>query len=296
MGKKKKIDTPEGMSRRQAKLAARAAERAALEGEPRPFAGLAAEPALIALQEFVPSGYTQIEVAGTPVTLCTVLPGAVQALVRDDGTRMVALQTTVRSNQQGRVLAAALEWALAAQPGEQLPTIVPSPEQKPLVELLGADTVVDVTVSDDFNWWMGESEVPQVFAQQLQAVNETVMPSARIEGEFAGDAWWIDAGAKGHIRWVRQDEETPLLRALARIAARGELNVGEGSKFAGVFRTHGVVVPVFDVDPSVTPGEFAAPLAAVDALIAAELDNDAALSAEERRQLDNIKSRQVTIR
>lgn len=296
MGKKKKIDTPEGMSRRQAKLAARAAERAALEGEPRPFAGLVAEPALIALQEFVPSGFAEVEVQGTPVTICTVLPGAVQALVRDDGVRLVAMQTTVRSNQQGKVLAAALEWVVNAAPGEQLASIVPGPEQKPLSEVLSADTKLDVTVSDDFNWWMGESEVPTVFAQQLQAVNETVMPSAHIAGDFAGDAWWVDAGAKGHIRWVRQDDEAPLLRALARIAARGELNVGEDSKFAGVFRTHGVVVPVFDVDPSVTPGEFAAPLAVVDALIAQELGNDVELSAEERRQLDNIKSRQVTIR
>ena len=41
---------PEGMSRRQAKLAARAAERAALEKDPRPFAGFTAEAELVALQ------------------------------------------------------------------------------------------------------------------------------------------------------------------------------------------------------------------------------------------------------
>ena len=41
--KKKNEQLPEGMSRRQAKLAARAAERAALEKDPRPFGGLAAE-------------------------------------------------------------------------------------------------------------------------------------------------------------------------------------------------------------------------------------------------------------
>ncbi|HDL9998781.1 TPA: hypothetical protein PYX20_002974, partial [Staphylococcus aureus] len=53
--KKKQEDLPEGMSRRQAKLAARAAERAKLEKDPRPFAGFACEAELIALQEFVPS-------------------------------------------------------------------------------------------------------------------------------------------------------------------------------------------------------------------------------------------------
>ncbi|OWN23213.1 hypothetical protein AY495_08690 [Corynebacterium diphtheriae bv. mitis] len=35
--KKKKEQLPEGMSRRQAKLAARAAERAAFERDPRPY-------------------------------------------------------------------------------------------------------------------------------------------------------------------------------------------------------------------------------------------------------------------
>ena len=56
MAKKKKNreELPEGMSRRQAKLAARAAERAANERDPRPYAGLAAEAELVALQEFVP--------------------------------------------------------------------------------------------------------------------------------------------------------------------------------------------------------------------------------------------------
>jgi len=86
-----------------------------------------------------------------------------------------------------------------------------------------------------------------------------------------------------------------MLSALARIAARGELNLGEGTKFAGVFRTHGVVVPVFDLDPSVDAGAYESALAALDGQIQAEYGNDAALSAEERKQLDNIKSRQVTI-
>ena len=37
---KKNENLPEGMSRRQAKLAARAAERAALEKDVRPYAGI----------------------------------------------------------------------------------------------------------------------------------------------------------------------------------------------------------------------------------------------------------------
>ena len=62
MGKKSRknraaadANVPEGMSRRQAKLAARAAERERLAGNPRPFAGLDAEADLVALREFAPS-------------------------------------------------------------------------------------------------------------------------------------------------------------------------------------------------------------------------------------------------
>ena len=63
-----------------------------------------------------------------------------------------------------------------------------------------------------------------------------------------------------------------------------------------MFRTHGILVPVFDLDPTVTSGEYDDELARLDKAIAAELDNDAQLSADERKQLQNIKSRQVTIR
>ena len=115
--------------------------------------------------------------------------------------------------------------------------------------------------------------------------------------DLPGAIWWVNpGGGKAHIRWVRtEDNEAQMLSALARIAARGELNLGEGTKFAGAFRTHGLVVPVFDLDPSVEAGSYEEALTALNTKIEAEYANDAALSADERKQLDNIKSRQVTI-
>mgnify|MGYP006913089438 FL=1 len=92
---KKQKTAPEGMSRRAAKLAARAAEREALQKDPRPFGGLAAEADLVALQEFVPSAVAEFSVNGTPVNVVTVLPGAGAALVRDGGERFVALQLSL---------------------------------------------------------------------------------------------------------------------------------------------------------------------------------------------------------
>ena len=282
MAKKKKNreELPEGMSRRQAKLAARAAERAANERDPRPYAGLAAEAELVALQEFVPSAVAQLTVTGfdQPVNLCTVLPGAVAALVREDnlgGDRYVALQVQSRSQNPGRDLAYALNWLKNASAGESLASTAADGNQPELSSLIDAATTIKPVAHQDFSWWL---------------------PAYSVAADVEGAVWWIDAGDKAHIRWVRSDDEEPLLRALARIGAAGELNLGEDTKFAGVFRTHGIAVPVFDLDPTVAPEEYKAALEALEKKIVAEMGNDAELTSDERRNLDNIKSRQVTIR
>ena len=125
--KKNRADLPEGMSRREAKLAARAAEREKFQKDPRPYGGLAAEADLVALQEFVPSAVTTVDVKGTPVNIVTVLPGAGAALVREEdqgGERFVALQVTSHSQNPGRDLAYALNWVVNAKPGETLQSTV----------------------------------------------------------------------------------------------------------------------------------------------------------------------------
>ena len=299
---KKKDNLPEGMSRRQAKLAARAAEREATARDPRPYAGLAAEAELVALQEFVPSAVAKLEVKGfdAPVNLCIVLPGAVAALVREDdlgGERYVALQVRSRSHNPGRDLAYALNWLKDAKPGESLSSTVADGTQPELSTLIDAATTITPTAHQDFSWWLPEgAQVDAEVEQSLKAANDSVMPSYPVEAKVEGAVWWIDAGQKAHIRWVRSDDEDALLRALARIGAAGELNLGEGTKFAGVFRTHGIAVPVFDLDPTVDPSEYRSALEALEKKILKELDNDAPLSPDERRNLENIKSRQVTIR
>lgn len=304
MAKKKKndIEIPEGMSRRQAKMAARAAERAALERDPRPYGGLAMEADLVALQEFVPSAYAEIKVAGVDrkVFVATVLPGAGAALVRDEefgGDAFVALQTARHSNNPHRDLAFALNWLKTAKPGDTLQTAVADGSEPALSELLSASDTLAVEAKEDFNWWLPEGATmnPQV-AQSMKAANDTIMPSSPVSGSFDGVAWWIDPGEKAHIRWIRTDDEDTLLRALARISAAGDLLLGDGTKFAGVFRTHGIAVPVWDLDPAVSVDTYGPLLEALDKRIKAELDNDAVLAPEERRALENIKSRQVTIR
>lgn len=301
-------DLPEGMSRRQAKLAKRAAERAALERDPRPYNGFAAEADLIALQEFVPSATFVAETvpdAGftRPVTVCTVLPGAAAALVRaeeEGGEAFVALQTQHRGDNPNRDLAFALNWAKNAEPGSSLEVAVADGSEPALTDLLVADQTPDIQVREDFNWWLTDDQRanPQVTAS-LEQANASVLPSARVDADVTGAAWWIDPGEKAHIRWVRPETEAELLPALARVHAAGGLNLGEGTRFAGVFRTHGILVPVFDLDNTMAPEEFAAPLKELDARIAEAASTVAAgtqLTADEQKSRQTIIAREVTIR
>ncbi|MDO5032964.1 DUF5926 family protein [Corynebacterium sp.] len=306
MAKKKKNNEqlPEGMSRRQAKFAARAAERAALEKDPRPFGGFAAEADLVALQEFVPSAFAKLSVKGfdRDVYVATVLPGASAALIRDEefgGDAFVGLQVQSHTHNPGRDLAFALNWVKNSEPGATLESTAADGSQPKLEELLDTDAELEVTVSQDFGWWMPEGAqiTPQV-AQSLKMANDSVIESHKVGEEITGVAYWANAGGgKAHIRWVRpSDDENAFLNALARVAASGKLNLGEGTKFAGVFRTHGLIAPVFDLKPEVDYNSYEAELARVDKAIEAELSNDAQLTADERKQLENIKSRQVTLR
>src|SRR5699024_1222558 len=288
--KKNKEELPEGMSRRQAKLAARAAERAALEKDPRPYGGLAAETQLIALQEFVPSATAKLSVKGfdRDVYVCSILPGASAAMVRDaeaGGAAYVALQVRTHTHNPGRDLAYALNWARNAQPG--------------LKDLVDESAVLETTDHQDFAWWIPEgTEITPEIAQTLNQANSTVIESHQVGADIDGTLFWANSGGnKAHIRWVFPVEnETGLLNAIARVAARGEMNLGEDTKFAGVFRTHGLIAPVFDLQPDVAYDSYESELARVEKALKAEIDNDAQLNPDERKQLENLKSRQVTLR
>ncbi|AKE40112.1 DUF5926 family protein [Corynebacterium camporealensis] len=304
--KKKNEQLPEGMSRRQAKLAARAAERAALEKDPRPYSGFAAESQLIALQEFVPSALAKLDVKDIDrdVYVTTVLPGASAAMIRDEqagGAAFVALQVQNHTHNPNRDLAYALNWVKNSEPGATLQSTAADGSQPELKELLDTDAILDIDVHQDFAWWMPEgAQITPEIAQSLQAANDSVIESHEVghSDEFPGTAFWANAGGgKAHIRWVfPHDNESALLNALARVAARGDLNLGENTKFAGVFRTHGLIAPVFDLQPEVAHDSYEDELVRVAKELTEELSNDAQLTADERKQLQNIKSRQVTLR
>ncbi|MDQ3762236.1 MAG: SEC-C domain-containing protein [Actinomycetota bacterium] len=269
----------------------------------RPFAGLAAECQLVALREFVPSATAPLPLAqpaGRDVTLATLLPTAAAALVRSDGAALVGLQALARSGDLSRDLGRAVSWALAAEPGSVLPAVSTAAEgeQIRLQELLNPDTSLDVTMHPDFAWWIpGETPSGEV-AASLQRANAAIMPTEAVTGPGVESAYWVDAGDKAHLRWVRPEPEEQLLSALARLAARHELDLGDGSRFAGSFRAHGVLVPVWDLDRERHAREWVAPAETFAQRLALALNSldTLPLTDPERRALRGLRGRQITLR
>jgi hypothetical protein len=270
----------------------------------RPFAGLAAECQLIALREFVPSATAPLPLAqpaDRDVTLATVLPTAAAAIVRPDGAALVGMQVLARSGDLSRDLGRAVSWALTAEPGSVLPVVSTTAEgeQTRLPELLSADTPLEVTLYPDFAWWIpGDQPPTEETAAALQRANEAIMPTETVTGAGVDAAYWVDAGDKAHLRWVRPEPEEQLLAALARLSARDELELGEGSRFAGSFRAHGVLVPVWDLDLEQHAREWIAPAEAFAQRLTQTLTNlpNTPLTPPERRALQALRSRQITLR
>lgn len=311
MAKKKKNDEvlPEGMTRRQAKLAARAAARAAAVKEPRPFKGLAAEADLVAMQEFAPSAHAPLAVKDSTnaVHVATILAEGVAAVVYpQEGTdapqAFVAMQTNSMSNNPHRDLAYALDWARTARPGSVL-TGIPAEAVAPGVELPAlADLLEDpaaplaITVEKDYMWLVSnEAANDPAVRQQVERASESIAPTERLDVDVPGAVWWSDLGSHAFIRWVRPEAEDALFRALARVMAAGELNLGEDTRFVGAFRTHGLAVPVFELDPTAAAIEFTDAVTELESRIAAALKVDEPLTAAERKALDTVRSRQVTL-
>jgi hypothetical protein len=273
----------------------------------RPFAGLAAECQLVALREFVPSATAPLPLAqpaDRAVTLATVLPTAAAAIVRPDGSALVGMQVLARSGDLSRDLGRAVSWALTAEPGSVLPVVGTTVEGEPirLPELLSSDAPLDVTMYADFAWWIpGEQPPSREAAESLQRANEAIMPTEAVVGVGVEAAYWVDAGDKAHLRWVRSESEEQLLAALARLAARDELDLGDGSRFVGSFRAHGVLVPVWDLDREQHAREWVAPAEAFALRLAQALESvgpqdGSPLTDAERRAMRGLRGRQITLR
>ena len=307
MGKKSKRGSgPRPGSNRAERVAARKARQAAaLAPPPRPFAGFASECDFVALRTFVASATARLELtepAGSrnDVSIVTILPGAVPALARDlDGATegFVGLQTDPDRSALTVELAAAIAWAAHADAGSEF-DLDAADEAPSLDEVVKTDATLDITVHQDFGWWFVEgTEVPAEITAMFERANDSVLPTARLVVDSgAGAPWWVDAGERAHLRWIRPEPEDDLMSAMARLHAAGHLTMGEGSRFAGSFRTHGLLVPVFDLDNEMHHEEWYAGLNELDRRLGEALADTSPLTIEQRSSRNGIRGRQVTLR
>lgn len=296
---------PCGSGRRYKACHGRADRERAQHVVTRPFAGLTDECDWVAMREIVPAATGRLRLRdrtkATPITLATVLPLAWPAMARTDGSLYLGLQTATHSVDPSRDLAAALTAVLDATPGTSVASadlaaqLNAAPADAPRLQDLLADAPLDVAVHSGFEFWGHDMPDPDgELAASLERASEAVVPTSRLTSVEA--AYWCRIGDRTHLRWVLPDDEAPLLDALARLHAARDLGLGDGTKYVGAFRAHGLVVPVWDLAPDAEAADVDKPAAAFRKKLDDALRDESPLSVTERRSRAGLLSRQVTLR
>jgi hypothetical protein len=271
---------------------------------PRPFAGLAGEADWVALRELVPAATSPVRLApeltekygDRSVIVATVLSMAMPAVTKPDGRVLLGLQRNARSGDLSHDLAVALMMALEADPGSTVELPPPTPTDGPRLQQILADGALDVTVRDGFEFWLDENadaNDPEVTAS-LERANASIYPTVKLEAAPA--AYWCRVPGRAHVRWVLPQDEELALAALARLAAAGGLLLGDGTKFAGMFRAHGLLVPVWDLPSEPDAPRWEEAVRDLAGRYAQALTVSGELSPAERRARQGLISRQLTLR
>ena len=269
----------------------------------RPFEGLPGETDWVAAHEIIPAATATLTLTGEgvpegspqTVTLATVLPMAWAALHRADGAVLVACQSGSSSGDASRDLAAALVAALEVEPGNPVPSAPRATAETPrLQDLLDTDAPFELEVHEGFDFWVGDDDLDEAGRESLDRANETVVPTRPMSS--APSAYWCQIGERTYIRWILGDDEDAATTALARLAAAGESELGEGNKLLGAFRAGGLLVPVWEVPADTEAADHEDELAAMQERYRAALAQDEPLTPDERRARAGLTSRQVTLR
>lgn len=266
----------------------------------RPFQGLPGECDIIAMRELVPAATAPLPLTegvgrGRQVLLCSLLPMAAPALVRQDGTVWLGLQVQHGFGDPSRDLAAVLQMALEAEPGSLVGMTDPPGAGPRLQDLVAPDAVLDVTVHEGFDFWISDVEDPTgAMSASLENANAAANPTARLSSVEA--AYWTHVGTKEHLRWVMPYEEEALLSALARLHVSGRDRIAEGSRLVGMFRAHGLLVPVWDLPAGTGAQVLEEPASRLADELGEVLADETPLSAEERAARSGLANRQLTIR
>ena len=260
----------------------------------RPFEGMVSECDVVALRELVPAATAPVKLRDSDrtVQLCSLLPMAAPAMVRESGEVWLGLQVQHGFGDPARDLGAVLLRALEAEPGIVGLTDPPGPG--PRLQDLITDERLQITVHEGFDYWVADVEDKESVAAALEQANGAAAPTARLTSVEA--AYWTDAGSKEHLRWVMPEPEEQLLDALARLHAAGRDELVPGSRFVGMFRAHGLLAPVWDLPLGTGPEPLEEPAERFAVDLRAALADNSSLSTEQRSARSGLANRQVTLR
>ena len=292
---------PCGSGKRYKVCHGKAAARARTPVVERPFQGLADETEWVALREFVPAATAPVTLdgeaagdhRGAEVLVASVLPGAVPALRRDDGSVLLALQTTTSSGDPSRDLAAAMLAALDKDGGGAVSLAgLPGPGPR-LQDLLDPQASLTVTLHEEFDFWVGETDDEAVNAVMEQA-NSSIIPTQRLASVTS--AYVATMGERRYLRWVQPHDEDALLDALARLRAAGEDGLGDRTTLLGAFRAHGLLIPVWELDEGLLLDDLEDPAVEMAHRLATEVSDRRPLENDARRSRAALANRQITLR
>ena len=260
----------------------------------RTFGGLPNEGDWIALREFVPSGTADVTLTdGETVRFCSLLPGNGAGIRRPDGDLWIGLQVQHNFGDVSRDLAHMVATGRDVEPGNPVPVTDPGVGDR-LQDVVDPASSFDVTVHDGFDWWVEGTDAEG--SDALAAANESIAPTERLTSVDA--AYWTRMGDRRYLRWVITEEEERVLDAFARLHESDADRLGDGTRLIGMFRAHGLLVPVWEMDETVADGAepLEAPLSALRERLDEALADTSDLTSEQRRVRNGLASRQVTIR
>jgi hypothetical protein len=270
----------------------------------RPFEGLTGETDWVAIREVVPSATANVTFADGAVsangpqsaTVATVLPLSWSGLRRADGMVMVALQSGSTTGDASRDVAQVLLATAAAEVGTPVQSAPLATAVTPrLQEVLDPAAPFEVTVHQGFDFWVPDTgDLDDEGREALEHANAAAIPTIKLES--APSAYWCRVGERSYLRWVLPYNEDAATDALARLHAASAASLGEDSRLLGAFRACGLLVPVWDLDPSLGGADYEDALAQMVVRLDEALAQSGPLSSEERRARSGLLSRQVTLR
>lgn len=263
----------------------------------RPYEGLQAEVELVAMREILPAATAPVktteEYGSQDVTLVTLLPNMSAAVRRENGELLVAVQTVTSSGDASRDLAALIIDALELEPGDAIQS-AELPEPGPRLPDVIVDEKLELTLYEDFAYWMSEEEKDRDDVKQaIEQTRENVSPTRPVEG--VPGAYWVRM-TNEFIRWIRTEDQDRVLDGLARLQTARSDGFDKDARFVGAFRGSGLLIPVWQLAPGTEADELGGPMSTFEEEFAAAINSTESLTPEERRARSGIVSRQVTLR